>query len=111
MPLNARSWLVVIDIKSPEIILKIGEKRQPEATARIVGFEKRGVSAAPDKLKTCRRSVPAVVQFRRSKRRLSGLVQPPWPLPRLVRASPPGSLMQCDRVESPLTVIPRAARR
>ena len=54
----------------------MGETFQPEATALKVLLANFGVSATAEKLKTCRRSVAAVTQFPRSKRRLVGSVQP-----------------------------------
>ena len=74
----------------------MGESFHPEATALKVALANFGVSATAEKLKMCRRSVAAVTQFPRSKRRLVGSVQPRVKLS--TASLPPESLMQCDHV-------------
>src|SRR4051812_35138449 len=96
MPVNALSVLLVKVRYPPESTLKIGDNLQPDTNARSVGFENCGVSATADRLTRCRRSVAPVVQLPRSKRRLSGFVQPFSPM--FVLFSCHGSLMQCDQV-------------
>ena len=50
----------------------MGENRQPEPSLVSVALENFGVSATAERFITWRRSVPAVAQLLRSKRRLLG---------------------------------------
>src|SRR5436190_22682316 len=97
MPFSATSELVVMDIKLPDRILKIGETRQFEPTTRRMLLLNLGDSATADRLKMWRRSVADDVQLPRSKRLLSGFVKPVLPDPEFAVVFHQ-SLMQCDNV-------------